>query len=122
MLTIRFAENKGLCIPLHGNIPLGGNICYKWMKIEKINFKSILIQKDQTVLWISIETVFLKTILINANKIRLRVLINLCHQPFAYFTFTGINYQGMPHHICDVPYDENMYGPIRTPKWRTKID
>ena len=46
------------------------------MKIEKINFKSILIQKDQTVLWISNETVFLKTILINANKIGLRVLIN----------------------------------------------
>ena len=32
-----------LCIPLRGNIPLGGNICYKLMKIEKINFKSIKI-------------------------------------------------------------------------------
>ena len=32
-----------LCIALRGNIPLGGNSCYKWMKIEKINFKSIKI-------------------------------------------------------------------------------
>ena len=31
----------GVCIPLRGNIPLGVNICYKWMKIEKISFKSI---------------------------------------------------------------------------------
>ena len=30
-------------IPLRGNIPLGGNICYKWMKIEKIKYKSIKI-------------------------------------------------------------------------------
>ena len=28
-------------IPLCGNIPPGGNIFYKWTKIEKINFKSI---------------------------------------------------------------------------------
>ena len=34
---------EGVCIPLRGNIPLGGNICYKWMKIKKINFKSIKI-------------------------------------------------------------------------------
>ena len=32
-----------LCIPLRGNIPLAENICYKRMKIEKINFKSMKI-------------------------------------------------------------------------------
>ena len=35
------------------------------------------------------------------------------------FTFTGINFRGMLHHVCDVAYDENMCGPIRTSKWRS---
>ena len=42
-VNIADAKNSPLCIPLLGNIPLGGNICYKWIKIEKINFKSIKI-------------------------------------------------------------------------------
>ena len=32
-----------LCIPLSGNIPIDGNIFYKWIKIEKMNLKSIKI-------------------------------------------------------------------------------
>ena len=27
------------------------------------------------------------------------------------FAFTGINFRGMLHHVCDVAYDENMCGP-----------
>ena len=37
-------SDKPLCIPLRWNIPLDGNICNKWIKIEKINFKSIKYQ------------------------------------------------------------------------------
>ena len=28
------------------------------------------------------------------------------------FTFTGINFWGMSHHVSDVAYDKNMCGPI----------
>ena len=35
------------------------------------------------------------------------------------FAFTGINFRGMLHHVCDVAYDENMCGPIRTRKCRS---
>ena len=31
------------------------------------------------------------------------VKINLCSQLFACFAFTGINFRGMLHHVCDVP-------------------
>ena len=34
------------------------------------------------------------------------------------FAFTGIKFRGMLHHVCDVAYDENMCGPIRTLKCR----
>ena len=34
------------------------------------------------------------------------------------FAFTGINFRGMLHHICDIAYGENMCGPIRTCKCR----
>ena len=34
------------------------------------------------------------------------------------FPFTGINFRVMLHHICDVAYDENRFGPIRTCKCR----
>ena len=30
------------------------------------------------------------------------------------FPFTGINFRGMLHHVCDVAYDENRFGPIRS--------
>ena len=50
-----------------------------------------------------------------------RVLINqFVPPPFClYFAFTGINFRVMFHHVCDVVYDENMSGPIRTRKWRS---
>ena len=32
------------------------------------------------------------------------------------FAFTGINFQAMLHHVCDVAYDENKCEPIRTLK------
>ena len=35
------------------------------------------------------------------------------------FAFTGINFRGMLHHVCDVAYDENMCGPIRPCKCRS---
>ena len=43
------------------------------------------------------------------------VLINQFGPPTfcLYFAFTGINFRGMLHHVCDVVYDENMSGPIR---------
>ena len=44
------------------------------------------------------------------------MLINLCPQLFA---FTGINFRGMLHHVCDVGYDENMCGPIKTRNCRS---
>ena len=34
-----------------------------------------------------------------------------------YFAFTGINFSGMLHHVCDVAYGENMSGPVRTRKF-----
>ena len=49
------------------------------------------------------------------------VLINQFVPPTfcLYFAFTGINFQGILHHVCDVAYDENMNGPIRTRKCRS---
>ena len=35
------------------------------------------------------------------------------------FAFTGIDFRGMSHHVCDVTYDGNMCGPIRTRKCRS---
>ena len=34
------------------------------------------------------------------------------------FPVTGLNLRGILHHVCDVTYDENMCGPIRTRKCR----
>ena len=36
-----------------------------------------------------------------------------------YFAFTGINVRGKLHHVCDVAYNKNMSGPIRTRKCRS---
>ena len=41
------------------------------------------------------------------------------------FVFTGIYFRGISHHVCDVAYEENICGPIRTRKckstnWLTK--
>ena len=38
------------------------------------------------------------------------------------FAFTGMNFGGMLHHVYDEAYDENMCGPIRTRKCRSKTD
>ena len=40
------------------------------------------------------------------------VLINQFVPPTfcLWFGFTGINFRGMSHHVCDVAYDENMSG------------
>ena len=35
------------------------------------------------------------------------------------FALTGLNFQGMLHHGCDVAYDENMCGPVRTHKCKS---
>ena len=35
------------------------------------------------------------------------------------FSFTGINSRVTLHHVCDVAYDENWCGPIRTRKYRS---
>ena len=35
------------------------------------------------------------------------------------FTFTGINFRGMLHHVCDVAFDKNMCGPIKNRKCRS---
>ena len=35
------------------------------------------------------------------------------------FSFTGINFRVTLHHVCDVAYDENWCGPIRTRKYRS---
>ena len=37
-------------------------------------------------------------------------LLNFC----LCFTYTGINLQGMLHHVCDVVYDKSRCAPIRT--------
>ena len=42
------------------------------------------------------------------------VLLTFC----LCFCFTGINFRGMLHHVCDVVYDKNRCGPIRTRKCR----
>ena len=36
------------------------------------------------------------------------------------FAFTGINFRVLLHHFCDVAYGENMCGPSRTRKCRSK--
>ena len=43
-------------------------------------------------------------------------LINLYLQLFACFAFTGIIFLGILQHVCDVAYEKNMCGPIRTHK------
>ena len=35
---------------------------------------------------------------------------------FLHFYFTGINFRGMLHHVCDVAYDQNRCRPIRNSK------
>ena len=35
------------------------------------------------------------------------------------FSFAGINFRGMLHHVCDVAYDEDRCGPMRTRKCRS---
>ena len=50
------------------------------------------------------------------------VLINLCFQLFVCFSFTGINIWGMLHHVCDVAYDGNRCGSIRTHDVVAQID
>ena len=35
------------------------------------------------------------------------------------FAFTGINFRSMLHHVCDMAYDENMCGPIKTRECRS---
>ena len=35
------------------------------------------------------------------------------------FDFSGVNFRGMLHQVCDVAYDENIRGPIRTRKCRS---
>ena len=58
---------------------------------------------------------------IDIGAFKLSVLINqFVASTFCFcFSFTGINFRGMLHHVCDVAYDENMCGPIRTRKyWR----
>ena len=49
------------------------------------------------------------------------VLINRSVPPTfcLYFAFTGINFRGKLHYVCDVAYDKNMSGPIRTRKCRS---
>ena len=51
------------------------------------------------------------------------VLINQFIPPppnfFLYIAFTGINFRSMLHHVCDVDYEENISGPIRTRKRRS---
>ena len=49
------------------------------------------------------------------------VLINQFAPPIfcLWFAFTGINFRGMLYLVCDVPYDENMWGPIRSRKCRS---
>ena len=48
---------------------------------------------------------FAKSVLINQS---VSPTVCLC------FTLIGINIRGMLHHVCDVAYEENMCGPIRT--------
>ena len=49
------------------------------------------------------------------------VLINRFVPPTfcLYFAFTGTNFRGKLHYVCDVAYDKNMSGPIRTRKCRS---
>ena len=51
----------------------------------------------------------------------LSVLINQFVPPTfcLCFVFTCINFQGMLHTVCDMAYDKNLCGPIRTRKCRS---
>ena len=44
------------------------------------------------------------------------MLINFCPQLLARFVSTAINFRAILHHVCDVVYDGNMCGAIRTGK------
>ena len=35
------------------------------------------------------------------------------------FAFTGKNFRDVLHQVCEIAYDENMRGPIRTRKCRS---
>ena len=60
-------------------------------------------------------------LMIFEENILVSVLINQFVPPTfrLCFVFTGINFRGMLHHVCDVAYDENMCGPIKTRKFRS---
>ena len=53
---------------------------------------------------------------IQSSEHRKSVLTNQFVPPnlMPLFAFTGINFRGMLHHVCDVAYDESIRGPIRT--------
>ena len=55
------------------------------------------------------------------SNVFMTVLINQFVLPIfcLCFAFTGINFRGMLHHVCDVAYDKNMFGPIKTRKCRS---
>ena len=57
--------------------------------------------------------------IIYRKEVSVRVLINQFVAPTfcLCLTFTDINFRGMLHHVCDVVYDKNMSGPIRTRNW-----
>ena len=62
-----------LCIPFRGNIPLGGNIFYKQMKIEKINLNRLKYKKNKLCYSYPLKHFSYVTFLripITANKIR----------------------------------------------------
>ena len=70
--------------------------------------------------WFQLSWFVVVTIIILIVILLLSVLINQFMPPTfcLCFAFTGIKFRGMLHHVCDVAYDENMCGPIRTLKCR----
>ena len=84
-------------------------------QIIKCTFHWKFITERKSLLWGGGGGVYIIQFHITSVLIKQFVPQNFC----LCFTFTGINFRGMLHHVCDVAYDENMCGPIRTSKWRS---
>ena len=87
---------------------------------RKMLFMLYSISWPNFIVWLCITVVYLLGCDVIKFEINLSVLINQFVPPTfcLCFAFTGINFRGMLHHICDVASDENMRGPIRNRKWR----
>ena len=87
--------------------------------LRKMNRTPTVIKSKYADIGSRLEALFLNEVLYCISAAydgRVFVSPTFCH----CFAFTGKIFRGMLHHVCNVAYDENMCGRIRTRKFRSK--